>query len=282
MHDSESWPRYSEVLTRWIDESGLSLREIEDRCIAAGQKVTYSYISKLRSGAVDPPSLAITAAISEALGKDPTYLQMLQMVERMDDNSQGLFWSLVSLVLDPDKPLNEQLEGGRLQEFRRSLDRLPELTEQSSDARFDPLARAKYAAKAVKFFGQYQLNVKHRFLPMFDSVPASDEYAYLEAAGSLEVTGEVARNADYLLCVQDSDMADIGAWPGDLLLVQKGLSELTSGNAVLIRARGQVVARRYYQVPGSFRLEPALLAGQPIDPKQVEILGIIRGLIRHM
>lgn len=58
---------YSQLLSKAINESGLSLREIEKRCKDLGVNITPSYISQLKNGKLPPPRPEITVALAEVL-----------------------------------------------------------------------------------------------------------------------------------------------------------------------------------------------------------------------
>jgi len=59
---------YRELLSRMIEKSGLSLREISRRCNQKGQKIDASYISKLQTGKQITASEEINRIIAEVCG----------------------------------------------------------------------------------------------------------------------------------------------------------------------------------------------------------------------
>ena len=65
---------YAETLSIMVMESGLSLRQIADRCNEKGQPIAPSYISKLQTGKQTPASEGVSRAIAEVCGGDPDVL----------------------------------------------------------------------------------------------------------------------------------------------------------------------------------------------------------------
>jgi repressor LexA len=76
---------YSSLLSDLIDKSGLSLTEICARAEKHGQKITSSYLSKLKNGKMPPPSFKMSIALALSLEIDPELL----LAEGIKDNSKG-------------------------------------------------------------------------------------------------------------------------------------------------------------------------------------------------
>lgn len=250
------WPRYAELLSRWIDESGLSLREIADRCTAAGQPVTYSYISKLRAGNADPPSKAITRAIATALGKPPALLELIQDLEGLEESLRNAVCASFARYMDPNKSLEEQFRGD---------DPLGTLFSKIPRAETELVARRK-----VPFF--------KRTPP-----PANTRSEQLKelAPNTISIPEDTLTDVDYVL-EASLEMSDLGILVGDLLMIKHGADGLMSGSTVLVQIGDQIAIRHYYEVPNGFKLEPSFIKGVPIDPEQVQILGVVRNMIRPM
>jgi transcriptional regulator with XRE-family HTH domain len=65
---------YSSLLSDLIDKSGLSLTEITQKAEEYGQKITTSYLSKLKNGKMPPPSFKISIVLAQALNVEPDLL----------------------------------------------------------------------------------------------------------------------------------------------------------------------------------------------------------------
>lgn len=73
---------YKELLSTSISKSGLTLREISERCKKFNVNITPSYISQLQTGKQNPPSEEVTKAISNVLNIDPTNLIIEGYIEK--------------------------------------------------------------------------------------------------------------------------------------------------------------------------------------------------------
>ncbi len=73
---------YSEVLSKMITDSSLSIKEIADLCKKEGIEITPSYISQLKSGKINPPSDEISRAISKICGEHKNKLVLEAYLDR--------------------------------------------------------------------------------------------------------------------------------------------------------------------------------------------------------
>lgn len=76
---------YADILSNMIQESGLSLRQIADRCKDMGHTITPSYISKLQSGKQAPASEDVSKAIAQACNQSPDLLIWEGYMEKAPD-----------------------------------------------------------------------------------------------------------------------------------------------------------------------------------------------------
>ena len=59
---------YAEMLSKMIEESELSLRQITNRCAGLNLNITPSYISQLKNGKLPPPSEEVSLTLAKACG----------------------------------------------------------------------------------------------------------------------------------------------------------------------------------------------------------------------
>lgn len=59
--------RYSEILSKYIKASGMTLVDIVRECSANGIELTTSYLSKLKNGKMAPPRDRINKALEKVL-----------------------------------------------------------------------------------------------------------------------------------------------------------------------------------------------------------------------
>lgn len=81
---------YSSLLSDLIDKSNLSLTDICSRAEKHGQKITTSYLSKLKNGKMPPPSFKISIALALSLEIDPELLLAAGIKDNSEENQKEL------------------------------------------------------------------------------------------------------------------------------------------------------------------------------------------------
>jgi transcriptional regulator with XRE-family HTH domain len=92
---------YSSLLSDLIDKSGLSLTEISNQAETLGQKITSSYLSKLKNGKMPPPSYKVSIVLAQVLNVEPELLIVAGMKDHNEANKEELENSLNEIY--PDK-----------------------------------------------------------------------------------------------------------------------------------------------------------------------------------
>jgi transcriptional regulator with XRE-family HTH domain len=92
---------YSSLLSELIDKSGLSLTEISLRAEKHGQKITTSYLSKLKNGKMPPPSFKMSIVLAQTLDVEPEVLILAGIKEQTEANKEELENTLDEIY--PDK-----------------------------------------------------------------------------------------------------------------------------------------------------------------------------------
>lgn len=85
----------------------------------------------------------------------------------------------------------------------------------------------------------------------------------------------------YLLRVEGKSMIEDHIDHGDLVLVERRESAQNGEVVVAIVGDGEATLKRFYREDGRIRLQPANSMMQPTFPQQVEIRGIVKGVIRR-
>lgn len=125
---------YSELLSNYIQESGLSLREISERVEAEhGVSIDKSYISKLKNGNVNPPSDDVSMALARVTGGNAENLVLAGYYEKAPDEVKATFTryatfeKLVNFFIKSDKNhLDPSIENDQeLQEQIIAIGNLP-------------------------------------------------------------------------------------------------------------------------------------------------------------
>jgi repressor LexA len=81
---------YSSLLSDLIDKSGLSLTEVCLRAEKHGQKITTSYLSKLKNGKMPPPSFKMSIALALSLEIDPEVLLSAGIKDNSEEKPIGI------------------------------------------------------------------------------------------------------------------------------------------------------------------------------------------------
>lgn len=112
---------YAQLLSEYIEKSGLSLGEIAQRMNAKGISIDRSYISKLKNGQKPPASEEVSRALAEVTGGDPEKLVLAGYIEKAPKEIQTIlrdyldkldFYTAVvaTFFVDPDKSEDEQFK----------------------------------------------------------------------------------------------------------------------------------------------------------------------------
>ena len=84
-----------------------------------------------------------------------------------------------------------------------------------------------------------------------------------------------------MLRVKTETLRDAGIMPSDMLCFQRS-PNAQDGDLVIAKADGKTVIRFYQVKEGTVRLSPRNKRFRAIRPKELEILGVVRGLIRTL
>jgi len=104
----------------------------------------------------------------------------------------------------------------------------------------------------------------------------------IEAPEELELSELLPAGREVFgLRVQGQSMIDDGIHDGDLVLVERR-SDARDGEVVVAILPGEeATLKRLYREPAGFRLEPANAAMDPIHAPEVEVRGVVIGVVRR-
>jgi len=77
---------FRQLLREAIDNSGLTLREVALLCEEQGAPIDHSYLSKIRSGALPPPSDKVARVLARVLGLDPMEVALKAYIDRAPED----------------------------------------------------------------------------------------------------------------------------------------------------------------------------------------------------
>jgi repressor LexA len=125
-------------------------------------------------------------------------------------------------------------------------------------------------------------------IPVLGRIAAGAPIEALEADSSSEARELLAwedllpKGRDvFALRVRGRSMVEDGIHDGDLVLVERR-SEARDGEVVVAILPGEeATLKRLYREPGGFRLEPSNAAMEPIHAPEVEVRGVVIGVVRR-
>jgi SOS-response transcriptional repressor LexA len=145
------------------------------------------------------------------------------------------------------------------------------------------LALDKLQDKAMESRAAYETLLKVISLPIIKAIPPSGEPILTidNIQENLVLPRQLAARADFAFNVQGDDMADMGIFDGDCILVRQQSSAI-NGQTVVARVAGKVVIKRMYLVGNKLKLEPAGGQIRALTPESLDIIGTVLGLTRKM
>lgn len=98
--------KYHELLSQYIEKSGLSLGEISLKLSNRGIDISRSYVSKLKTGSKPPASDELNKALSEVTGGDPVKLIIAGYLEKAPDE----FIESMKIVEEQNRKTDEEIK----------------------------------------------------------------------------------------------------------------------------------------------------------------------------
>ena len=120
-------------------------------------------------------------------------------------------------------------------------------------------------------------------LPVLGTIAAGAPIATLETPEVLAFEELAPPGKDvYVLRVQGNSMIEDSIRDGDLVVVERTQNAWNGQIVVAVLADEEATLKRYYEAPdGRIRLQPANAAMKPIVVPEVEIRGVVLGVIRR-
>lgn len=157
---------------------------------------------------------------------------------------------------------------GFLERPTRGISRGIILAEADSDAGSDSSADDEGARGCV---------------PVLGSIAAGRPIAAVENGETFSFDDMIPPSADvYMLRVQGNSMIEDAICDGDMVLVEKRETARNGETVVAILDDEETTLKRFYKETKGFRLQPANSAMAPIYVDNVEIRGVVIGVIRQV
>lgn len=268
---------YGELVSKYIEESGLSLGEIAEKMKGLGVKADRSYLSKLRNNPKYPASEAINKALAKATGGDEDALVFAAFMEKAPYVAKRYF----SKISDLDEYLRQfanVIQDNRLKKILDDInvDEKIELFKIIAD---DAMKQGNdinsFLVKESK--GPYSVNSEEnnandiKVIPLFRQTeteqPIHKEHTCVEPS--------ILKGRDgFALRVKGDSMAGDRIYNGDIVVIVRQKDVLPSDIAV-VRVNREVILSRVKKQSDFCILSPSNPAAEPklVPTNEIEIIG---------
>jgi repressor LexA len=121
-------------------------------------------------------------------------------------------------------------------------------------------------------------------LPICGTIAAGAPIEAIESSGTdetLELADLIPPHGDvYVLRVQGNSMIEDAICDGDLVLIERRTEARNGETVVAVLPDEETTLKRFYRENGHIRLQPANSTMQPIITKDVELRGVVVGVVR--
>lgn len=146
------------------------------------------------------------------------------------------------------------------------------------------IKRTRYAHRSIEIIASRFGGDAGR-LPLLGRIAAGEPIEAIQHHETLDVE-DLLRLSDsgefFILRVKGDSMIDDGIFDGDYVVVERRSAAENGQTVVALLPDGTATLKRFYSEKGRVRLQPANPKLKPIYVKQLEIQGIVRGVIRSL
>lgn len=119
-------------------------------------------------------------------------------------------------------------------------------------------------------------------LQVLGSIAAGSPIETLEAPETLEMSDLIPGEKDvYVLRVEGNSMIEDAICDGDLVVVERCTDARDGQTVVAVLPGEEATLKRFYREPDGFRLEPRNATMKPIHTPELEIRGVVIGVMRR-
>lgn len=119
-------------------------------------------------------------------------------------------------------------------------------------------------------------------LPVLGKIAAGAPIETIEEPEQLDFTSLIPEGRDvYALEVSGTSMIDDAIADGDIVLIERRESAHNGETVVAVLEDGNATLKRFYREDGRIRLQPANATMDPIYVDEVEIRGVVIGVVRQ-
>jgi repressor LexA len=146
------------------------------------------------------------------------------------------------------------------------------------------LRGAKHKARSLQVSEDYVFEDESATkIPLSGRIAAGRPIEAVENAESIDLTEMFAADGNtFVLEVQGESMIEDGVLDGDLVVCQRRNTARDGQTVVALLPDGEATLKRIYREKGRIRLQPANANFEPIYVDNVDIQGVVIGLVRRM
>jgi repressor LexA len=96
------------------------------------------------------------------------------------------------------------------------------------------------------------------------------------------VPDQLCSDADFLLTVKGDSMIDAGILDGDFVVVRRQQDARNGEIVVALMGDEDATVKRFFREKGRVRLQPENASMEPMYPDQVQVLGVVRAVLRRL
>ena len=145
------------------------------------------------------------------------------------------------------------------------------------------LRKSKNRARSIELISSEEREALSRFkVPVLGKIAAGMPIEAIEEAEEFDISSLFPDNKEcYLLRVRGDSMIEDQIRNGDLVLVERRENPINGEIVVAIINDNQATLKRFFKEQDHIRLQPANTEMDPIIVDQVEIRGVVIGLLRR-
>ncbi|MEM9380306.1 MAG: transcriptional repressor LexA [Planctomycetota bacterium] len=141
--------------------------------------------------------------------------------------------------------------------------------------------RARGVSRSLELVEPGEGNAQSLALPVLGKIAAGAPIETIEEPEQLDFTDLVPEGKDvYALQVEGESMIEDAIANGDIVLVERRNTARDGETVVAVLPDGDATLKRFYREDGRVRLQPANATMQPIYADDVEIRGVVIGVVR--
>lgn len=145
------------------------------------------------------------------------------------------------------------------------------------------LKRAAHKARSLELTSEVQFpDERPTMIPIAGRIAAGVPIEAIENADSVDLEDLfTTRHERFILEVEGESMIDEHIRPGDFVVVEKRSNPRNGDTVVALLADGEATLKSFYKESNRIRLQPANPKFKPIYTKEVDIQGVVIGVIRR-